>query len=247
MRRDSLGPEQARSGTPHNAFKPRPGKRAVQFAVERMRVEHIPAVSAIERESFSQPWPSNAYRKELQGNRMAHYFVARRLDAPAFSLEELGLHARQAAAEPSLVGRVARLFKPLPRTAVRADNVEELTRIVGYAGLWLMVDEAHITTIAVHPKYRGHGLGELLLLQLIDTATEIDAHWLTLEVRRSNSLAQALYRKYTFKEMGVRRRYYSDDGEDALIMWSDRTDAPEFTRSLERNRGLLKARFANDG
>jgi ribosomal-protein-alanine N-acetyltransferase len=81
---------------------------------------------------------------------------------------------------------------------------------------------------------------------MIDTALEIGARWLTLEVRKSNQVAQALYRKYTFKEMGVRRRYYSDDGEDALVMWTDQVDSPEFSEALARNRAALQARLAEN-
>ncbi len=95
-------------------------------------------------------------------------------------------------------------------------------RIVGYAGLWLMVDEAHITTFAVHPDLRRRRIGERLLQRLFDLASELNAEWLTLEVRASNLAAQKLYEKYGFRRAGVRRRYYSDNGEDALIMWTER-------------------------
>lgn len=218
----------------------------MRIAVEPMRLEHIPVVGAIERASFNQPWPSNAYRKELQQNRMAYYYVAKRLDRSAFTLRDLDLAAREREPEPSLVGRLTRLFRPAPEP-LAPESEDELRRIVGYAGLWLMVDEAHITTIAVHPTYRGEGIGELLLLRMIDTAEEIGARWLTLEVRKSNAVAQSLYRKYTFKEMGVRRRYYSDDGEDALIMWTDPIDSADFRDALARNRAALQARRAAHG
>src|SRR5206468_6025656 len=82
--------------------------------------------------------------------------------------------------------------------------------IVGYAGLWLMVDEAHVTTIGVHPNYRGRGVGELLFLGLADLARQMRAFRMTLEVRVSNSSAQALYSKYGMENAGVRKRYYSD-------------------------------------
>jgi ribosomal-protein-alanine N-acetyltransferase len=95
-------------------------------------------------------------------------------------------------------------------------------RIVGYAGLWLMVDEAHITTFAVHPDARRRKIGERLLQRLFEIANDIGAEWLTLEVRASNIAAQRLYEKYGFKRAGVRRRYYSDNSEDALIMWTER-------------------------
>ena len=93
---------------------------------------------------------------------------------------------------------------------------------VGYAGLWLMVDEAHITTFAVHPDHRRQRIGERLLQRLFDIAATMNAEWLTLEVRASNLAAQKLYEKYGFRRAGVRRRYYSDNNEDALIMWTER-------------------------
>ena len=94
--------------------------------------------------------------------------------------------------------------------------------IVGYAGLWLMVDEAHITTVAVHPDHRRLRIGERLLQRLFEIAVAMSAEWLTLEVRASNLPAQRLYEKYGFRRAGVRRRYYSDNNEDALIMWTER-------------------------
>jgi ribosomal-protein-alanine N-acetyltransferase len=95
-------------------------------------------------------------------------------------------------------------------------------RIVAYAGLWLMVDEAHITTFAVHPDHRRQRIGERLLQRLFEIAAAMSAEWLTLEVRASNIAAQKLYEKYGFRRAGVRRRYYSDNNEDALIMWTER-------------------------
>jgi len=95
-------------------------------------------------------------------------------------------------------------------------------RIVGYGGLWLMVDEAHITTFAVHPDQRRQRIGERLLQRLFEVAAAMNAEWLTLEVRASNLGAQKLYEKYGFRRAGVRRRYYSDNNEDALIMWTER-------------------------
>ncbi len=94
--------------------------------------------------------------------------------------------------------------------------------IVGYAGLWLMVDEAHITTFAVHPDFRRRRIAERMLQRLFDIAHEVGGEWLTLEVRVSNLAAQKLYEKYGFRRAGIRRHYYSDNGEDALIMWTDR-------------------------
>lgn len=100
--------------------------------------------------------------------------------------------------------------------------------IVGYAGMWVIMDEAHITTIAVDPIYRGQHIGERLLIGLIDAALDKGARWMTLEVRKSNSGAQALYHKYGFREIGVRKGYYSDNREDALVMWTGNLRESEF-------------------
>lgn len=217
----------------------------MDFSIVPMRLEHIPAVCAIERQSFSQTWPPNAYRKELSQNKMAYYFVLRRDDAPALTPEELGLEPPRQPSQPGLLERLVRRVRPAVPAPIAP--LEELCRVVGYAGLWLMVDEAHITTIAVHPRYRNYGLGELLLLRLIDVAYDIGARWLTLEVRASNTLAQALYAKYCFREMGVRKRYYSDDGEDALVMWTDPIDTPAFKQNVEALRAKHLQRLAQHG
>ncbi len=102
--------------------------------------------------------------------------------------------------------------------------------IVGYAGMWVIMDEAHITTIAVDPMYRGQHIGERLLIGLIDAAVERGARWMTLEVRRSNASAQALYHKYGFREIGVRKGYYSDNREDALVMWTGNLREHDFQK-----------------
>jgi ribosomal-protein-alanine N-acetyltransferase len=99
---------------------------------------------------------------------------------------------------------------------------KEGEHIVGYAGLWLSLDEAHITTFAVLPEYRRRKIGERMLLSIFERAEKLGAEWLTLEVRASNLPAQRLYEKYGFRPAGIRRRYYSDNNEDAIIMWTER-------------------------
>lgn len=93
--------------------------------------------------------------------------------------------------------------------------------VAGYAGMWLIIDEAHITNIAVRDKYRGKKLGERLLTELKKTASFLGAVRMTLEVRASNYIAQGLYEKLQFRSVGVRRGYYTDNREDAIIMWAD--------------------------
>jgi ribosomal-protein-alanine N-acetyltransferase len=91
-------------------------------------------------------------------------------------------------------------------------------KVVGYVGFWFIVDEAHISTLALHPDFRGFGLGELLLQTAIDDAEQLNAKIVTLEVRISNQIAINLYRKHDFEVVGTRPRYYRDNNEDALLM-----------------------------
>ncbi|TYS12771.1 ribosomal-protein-alanine N-acetyltransferase [Rossellomorea vietnamensis] len=97
--------------------------------------------------------------------------------------------------------------------------IEDKGKVIGYCGVWIIVDEAHITNIAVLPSYRGQGLGDRLMQSMIEIAKEMGAVTMTLEVRVSNTPAQTLYKKFGFAEGGVRKKYYSDNQEDALVMW----------------------------
>ncbi len=162
--------------------------------VEAMGLDDLPAVQAIEQASFTTPWPSHAYRAELETNRLAQYVVA------------------------------------------RVDG-----SVVAYAGLWLMVDEAHITTFAVDPRWRRQGIGERLLIALLDIARARHAREATLEVRLSNLAARRLYEKYGFRPVGLRPHYYSDDNEDALIMTTDSLDGSRMAARIERLRAALEA------
>lgn len=115
--------------------------------------------------------------------------------------------------------------------------------VLGYGGLWLLVDEAHISTIAVHPQWRGKGLGELVMLSLLEQGIKRGMQRSTLEVRVSNEAAQGLYRKLGFESAGRQRRYYSDNNEDAYIMVTPPFDTPGFKDNLRRCRAELEARF----
>ncbi len=172
----------------------------LKLRIEAMRLEDLDEVQRIEQASFSTPWPSNAYRSELQTNRLASYLVAR-IDAT----------------------------------------------IVAYGGMWLMVDEAHITTFAVHPRWRRQGIGERLLLGFLDLARDRHAREATLEVRLSNLAARRLYEKYGFRPVGLRPRYYSDNSEDALIMTTEPLAESRVRERIERLRAELDAAPAPTG
>jgi [ribosomal protein S18]-alanine N-acetyltransferase len=201
------------------------------YYIEPMQLEDIPEVSRVERRCFSNPWPESAYRRELRNPEGNHYIVLRQRQKSSTETQNV---AEQR-------GRL--LLLPLLRKPERriADP------IIGFAGMWVLFDESHVTTIGVAPEFRGQGLGELLLVTLFDAAIRRDGQWLTLEVRVTNRTAQALYEKYGFTRQGVRRHYYSDNGEDADIMWSASLREPTYRERIEQLRESLFARFRESG
>jgi [ribosomal protein S18]-alanine N-acetyltransferase len=211
----------------------------VRYVIDRMTMADIPRVAEIERLAYSSPWPTSAYRRELQENRWAHYIVAR---------DTFLRPAVDATPQAHAPAESARRHFPLSLLQARAQPAmrPNVANIIGFAGLWLMVDEAHVTTIATHPEFRGLGVGELLLASLIDIAFDIRAQVVTLEVRVSNGVAQNLYRKYGFQDAGVRRRYYSDNHEDALIMVTPSLVDPAYRSRFRDLRAALQARLAAD-
>jgi len=111
-------------------------------------------------------------------------------------------------------------------------------KLIGYGGFWNILDEGHITTIAIAKEYQGKGLSELLLQKFIEIGYHKSIKWFTLEVRVSNSAAFGLYKKYLFESSGVRPKYYQDTQEDALIMWTENIQDAKFKLNYEKLRQL---------
>lgn len=189
----------------------------------------IPRVQEIEQISFHTNWSAATYRRELRNRASCRYVVARTSSEPPPPGE--GNSRRR----PLL----SQFFSPLINPHYPASD----TPLIGYGGLWVTLDEGHITVLAVDPPYRQRGVGELLLNSLIDAALEMQATVLTLEVRESNTAAQQLYLKYGFAPAGRRVRYYTDNGEDALIMWTGQMTAPEYQTRLRELRQQLYRRL----
>jgi ribosomal-protein-alanine N-acetyltransferase len=198
---------------------------AIPYVIRPMQLDDLDDVLAIEQASFANPWPPSAFRYDLSRPEYAHYIVL----APRRPLAE------QPAPSRSLIQRLWRREPERPPA------------LLGYAGFWLLVDEAHICNIAVAPAWRGRGLGELLLLSLIDAAAERGMSIVTLEVRISNDVAQRLYRKYGFEIVGRRKHYYSDNGEDALIMSTGVITSSAYQRNLAELRYKLFERLRRNG
>ena len=111
--------------------------------------------------------------------------------------------------------------------------------IVAYGGIWVILEDSHVTTIAVHPTFRGRRLGEQMLVRLLDEAIARGASWITLEVRESNEVAQRLYRKYGFTNVSTRRAYYSDNNENAVVMWAGNLRGDLYRNRLRTLRATL--------
>jgi [ribosomal protein S18]-alanine N-acetyltransferase len=118
--------------------------------------------------------------------------------------------------------------------------------IVAYGGIWVILEDSHITTIAVHPTWRGHKYGEQMLLYLLREAIQRSASWITLEVRESNEVAQNLYRKYGFTVVSTRRAYYSDNNENALVMWAGNLRGDLYRNRLAALGAELEAYLAKE-
>lgn len=189
--------------------------------VERMLLEDIAAVMEIEKTAFPRPWPEKAYRYELAENPNAYFIVARMQGAPP--------------QQPSRLQWLAQLLKPAA-PAVSAPA----RRVVGFAGMWMYVDEAHIATIATHTTWRGRGIGERILISLMREAQHRNAALVTLEVRISNTVAQRLYLKYGFEEVGRRKGYYHDNLEDALLMTVTNFTTEAYRRRLDALDAALR-------
>ncbi|MGD8603004.1 MAG: ribosomal protein S18-alanine N-acetyltransferase [Anaerolineales bacterium] len=112
-------------------------------------------------------------------------------------------------------------YNPSSRLFVAEIQEDDDLRVVGFIGFWFVIDEAHISTVAVHPDFRGYKLGDRLLARALSTAKQMGGCLVSLEVRESNLVAQGLYNKYGFRQVGRRKSYYRDNNEDAIIMSLD--------------------------
>jgi ribosomal-protein-alanine N-acetyltransferase len=209
---------------------------AVRYLVRPMDLADISQVMEIEEESFLNMWPVTAFKRDLQQNPLARYLVV--VEQREGAEEAMPPPAERAPEKEPVpptrlggwLGELKRLFG--------GEEESETSRepIVGFVGVWLTLDEAHIVTIAVRESHRGRGIGELLLIAAIALATLNDQDVVTLEVRASNQAAQALYEKYGFRKIGTRRRYYSDNQEDAVIMTTDSIHSAPYQDLCQRLR-----------
>lgn len=207
------------------------------YIIRQMQENDIPQVIEIDREAFPTQWPRPTYstfKQELR-NRLAYYIVA----------AKQSVDQRQApdVKKTWLSTVLYSIKRHLPLKPISNEMKKTVSYIVGVAGFWVMVDEAHITTIAVRKAYRRQGIGERLLISIIEMAALMNAKVVTLEVRVSNTPAQLLYEKYGFQRVGLRRAYYTDNGEDALLMTTAPIDSESFHIQFEQLKRQHESRW----
>jgi ribosomal-protein-alanine N-acetyltransferase len=158
-----------------------------------MTLQDVPQVAVIDRIAFDLPWSERSYAYEVTESTYSYMVVL----------------------EASFESQTARGWR---RWLSPINGKSQGRRIAGYGGLWNIMSEAHISTIAVHPDFRGRGWGEILLAAMVQRSIMLRAGYVALEVRVSNTLAQNLYRKYEFETTSIKPKYYRNNDEDAYDM-----------------------------
>ncbi|MSQ21808.1 MAG: ribosomal-protein-alanine N-acetyltransferase [Dehalococcoidia bacterium] len=212
----------------------------MNFGLRPMRLDDIAQVAEIEREAFPTTWPPTPFKKELQ-NRLANYLVTwipAGQQASALRPSQSGdpvtesRHMLQ-----RLMTGVRGLFSSSPGGHSEAGDF-----VAGYEGIWFMADEAHVVAIGVKSAYQRMGLGELLMQGGVELSIARRMRSMTLEARVSNAPAHALYEKYGFRKVGVRKSYYADNKEDAVIMTAENILSSAYQEMFESRVEVYRQR-----
>lgn len=206
--------------------------------LRRLKAEDITQVIEIEKEAFSPLWVSTPFKRELN-NRYACYLVA----CPDEETAEAARTEPRSSTGRVILGRLARGIDGLMGRPQKPAAAEEF--VAGYVSVWYQGEEAHITEIAVRETLRGRGIGELLLIGSLRAAVKYGSKVMTLEARVSNFIAQRLYEKYAFKSVGIRKGYYSDNREDAVIMTTCPIDTDEYSQMFQGLQETYRSRWGD--
>jgi ribosomal-protein-alanine N-acetyltransferase len=208
--------------------------------VQYMGKEDLRQVNEIDREAFPTQWPPPDYRRELH-NPLARLIVVRddrhRAETPAKDIPH-----------EEVSGLMTRLKRWWHQNRFFGDRPSESGGpfIIGFASIWVMADEAHITNIAVRKGYQRQGIGELLLISIINLSAELKADIITLEVRASNLPAQRLYHNYGFVQVGLRHGYYTDNREDALLMSTGNITSAPFQAQFRKLKRAYAQKYGEE-
>ena len=186
------------------------------YSVRQLRLMDIKKAQELERAIFPTLWPKTPFKKDLK-NKMAKYLVAY-ADENNNDKNQIPISNEPDKSQITIFNRIWQHLGIISYLRNVDGTISYRQKIVGLVGTWYRTNEAHITTIGVLAKYRKKGIGELLLIGCIEQALANKSRVVTLEARVSNKEAQGLYKKYGFQNVGLRKRYYSDNNEDALIM-----------------------------
>lgn len=189
----------------------------------------VSQVAEIDREAFPDQWPMANYQHELE-NQLAYYIVA--CDSGQV-VEGSGVKASPGRGLSGLASRMRQWFS-YERFFGEEPYPSGREYVLGFAGFWVIAGEAHLTNVAVRESHRRQGIGELLLMTVIELARDLNASFVTLEVRASNNLAQNLYRKYGFSQTGIRRGYYINNREDGILMSTENIASASFQAKLQQ-------------
>lgn len=181
-----------------------------------MTLADVQQVVAIDEQSFDPAWSAHSYAYEISESRYSHMAVV----------------------EQSETIPINGWRRWMQRFVGSSTGVGLQRQIVGYGGLWRMMEEAHISTIATHPRWRGHSYGEILIAGMVRRSLLLNAAYVVLEVRVSNTVAQNLYRKYEFNTVSVKRNYYRSNNEDAYEMHLTLDDPAMLARFDQRMKAL---------
>lgn len=218
----------------------------VKYSIRNMEERDIPQALELDREAFPTQWPYPTYSsfKQELNNRLAYYIVAyTSADNAVFS----NVIQNNSTGGRNFFDKVFGLFHISQTFNARQSILPPPARdyILGMAGFWLMVGEAHIITIAVRNDYRRQGIGTRMLIYIIERAIELNANFVTLEVRVSNVTAQLLYKKFGFSPTGIRYKYYTDNNENALIMSTDDINSPVYSNRLKSLKEAHDSKWGN--
>jgi len=195
-----------------------------RILIRRMAETDLKQVRRIERAAYGTALPGTPFERELR-NGLAEYLVAVEHSEPTGDAPE---------EHRSLLHSLRRLFSHDPEQ-----------RVLGFLGVWYTVDQLHVVTVAVDPAEQGRGVAQRLLLECHRLAAEAELPTIALEVRVSNERARRLYEWFGFNRAGTLRRYYSDNGEDALVMLTPRLDDDAFEAHVRDLRARLLDRFGD--
>jgi ribosomal-protein-alanine N-acetyltransferase len=203
-------------------------RQRAEYRIRAMQEKDIPQTLQIDREAFPTQWPYPTYSsfKQELNNKLARYIVAYRPNDDFSS----NVPNEDSTNHKGLINKIVNLMNIFNPGGITNSPPLPPGRdyIIGMAGFWLMAGEVHIITIAVRTAYKNKGIGARMLIHVIDNAIALQADVVTLEVRISNTSAQQLYKKFGFKPVGIRHKYYTDNNENALIMTTDNLNLPDF-------------------